>query len=32
MNDITKLYGARWKIELLFKELKSGYALDILSS
>jgi putative transposase len=28
VNDIAKLYGARWEIELLFKELKSGYALD----
>jgi putative transposase len=28
VDDIAKLYGARWEIELLFKELKSGYALD----
>ena len=26
-KDIAKLYGARWDIELLFKELKSRYAL-----
>ncbi len=31
-NDIVKLYGARWKIELLFKELKSGYALNELNT
>ena len=28
-KDIAKLYGARWDIELLFKELKSKYALDV---
>ena len=32
VNDIAKLYGARWEIELLFKELKSGYALDELDT
>ena len=31
-NDIAKLYGARWDIELLFKELKSKYALDVLET
>lgn len=31
-KDIATLYGARWDIELLFKELKSKYALDILES
>jgi IS4 transposase len=31
-KDITKLYGARWDIELLFKELKSKYALDVLET
>ena len=27
-EDIASLYGARWEIELIFKELKSKYALD----
>jgi len=27
-EDIGKLYGARWDIELMFKELKSRYSLD----
>jgi len=31
-KDIAKLYGARWSIELLFKELKSKYALDVLET
>ena len=31
-EDIAKLYGARWDIELLFKELKSKYALDVLET
>jgi IS4 transposase len=31
-NDIAKLYVARWDIELLFKELKSKYALDVLET
>ena len=31
-KDIEKLYGARWDIELLFKELKSRYALDVLET
>ncbi len=31
-KDIAKLYGARWDLELLFKELKSKYALDFLET
>jgi len=31
-KDIANLYGARWDIELLFKELKSKYALDVLDT
>ena len=31
-KDISSLYGARWDIELLFKELKSKYALDVLET
>src|SRR5665648_25298 len=31
-KDISKLYGARWDIELLFKELKSKYSLDVLET
>ena len=31
-RDIANLYGARWEIELLFKELKSKYALDVLET
>ena len=31
-KDIAKLYGSRWDIELLFKELKSRYALDVLET
>jgi IS4 transposase len=31
-EDIGKLYGARWNIELMFKELKSRYALDALDT
>jgi IS4 transposase len=27
-EEIAKLYGARWEIELIFKELKSRYAFD----
>lgn len=29
-DEIAALYGARWHIELVFKELKSRYALDKL--
>jgi len=31
-KDIANLYGARWDIELLFKELKSKYSLDVLET
>ena len=31
-EDIALMYRARWTIELLFKELKSSYALDQISS
>ncbi|MEW6602775.1 MAG: IS4 family transposase [Nitrospirota bacterium] len=31
-EDIVKLYGARWDIELIFKELKSRYALDVVNT
>jgi len=31
-KDIATLYGARWDIELLFKELKSKYSLDALGT
>lgn len=29
-EDIAVLYSARWEIELIFKELKSRYGIDIL--
>jgi len=29
-EDIAVLYSARWEIELIFKELKSRYGVDIL--
>jgi IS4 transposase len=29
-EDIAILYSARWEIELIFKELKSRYGLDVL--
>ena len=28
LEDIGMLYAARWEVELIFKELKSGYAMD----
>ena len=28
LEDIVRLYAARWEIELIFKELKSRYAID----
>lgn len=28
LDDIVRLYAARWEIELIFKELKSRYAID----
>ncbi len=31
-EDIAKLYGARWNIELVIKELKSGYDLDVVNT
>ena len=31
-EEIAKLYGARWEIELIFKELKSRYALDAITT
>ncbi|MCE8428988.1 MAG: transposase, partial [Candidatus Methanoperedens sp.] len=30
-EDVAKLYGARWDIELIFKELKSRYDLDVVN-
>jgi len=30
--DIAQLYRARWEVELLFKELKSTYDLDQIST
>ena len=29
-EDIATLYSARWEVELIFKELKSRYGIDIL--
>jgi IS4 transposase len=31
-EDVSKLYGARWDIELVFKELKSRYDLDVVNT
>jgi len=31
-EDITSLYGARWRIEMVFKELKSYYHMDQIDS
>ena len=31
-EDVAKLYGARWDIELVFKELKSRYAMDVVNT
>ncbi len=31
-EEIAKLYGARWDIELVFKELKSRYAMDVVNT
>lgn len=31
-EEIAALYGARWDIELVFKELKSRYALDLIKT
>jgi len=29
---VAKLYGARWDIELISKELKSRYDLDVVNT
>jgi len=29
-EEVARLYGARWGVEILFKELKSRYALDMV--
>jgi IS4 transposase len=29
-EEVGRLYGARWEVEILFKELKSRYALDVV--
>ncbi len=31
-EDIAALYSARWDVELIFKELKSRYAMDIVDT
>ncbi len=31
-EDVAALYGARWEIEIIFKELKSSYRLDEMTS
>jgi len=31
-EDIASLYAVRWDIELVFKELKSRYALDVINT
>ncbi|MCP8317356.1 MAG: transposase, partial [archaeon] len=31
-EDVAKLYGARWDVELVIKELKSRYALDVVNT
>ena len=31
-EDVARLYGARWEIELIFKELKSQYRMDQVTS
>ncbi len=31
-ENVAKLYGARWDVELVFKELKSRYALDVVNT
>jgi len=31
-SDIAAIYAARWEIELIFKELKSRYALDMITT
>lgn len=29
-EEVARLYGARWEVEILFKELKSKYSLDVV--
>ncbi|WP_422880273.1 transposase [Moorella sulfitireducens] len=31
-EDVAILYGARWSVELIFKELKRIYQLDVINS
>jgi len=31
-EEIASLYGARWEVELIFKELKNKYALDMIKT
>jgi len=31
-EDVALLYGLRWDVELIFKELKSKYALDVVDT
>jgi len=31
-DDIAKLYRGRWEVELIFKELKSRYKLDVVET
>ena len=31
-GEVASLYGARWEVELIFKELKSRYALDMIKT
>ncbi|GCC10137.1 transposase DDE domain protein [archaeon] len=31
-EDIVALYSARWDVELIFKELKSRYAMDVVNT
>lgn len=31
-EDIAVLYSARWEIELIFKEIKSGYNIDVITT
>jgi putative transposase len=30
LEEVARLYGARWEVEILFKKLKSKYALDVV--
>jgi putative transposase len=29
-EEVARLYGARWEVEILLKEFKSKYALDVV--